>query len=188
MLEKLAVHHTLWLKMLNNLGCDYELSQDLVQDMYLRLHKYVKNEQDIMYGNDVNKYFVYRTLTNMYLTTMKRDSKYNFTDLTDQHLVANDDYDTEEDAYFENLLEDIKDYVGDWTTYDKALFNLYFGVIINKKNKNIDESRSLRSVAAKCDLGLSYIHQQIKGYKEKLGKEFYEDIEDYFNKDFDISK
>ena len=143
MLKKLAVHHVLWLQMLNNLGCEQELAKDLVQDMYLRLHRLVKNEQDIMYFNDVNKFFVYKVL---------------------------------------------KNYVDGWETYDKALFNLYFGVIINKDNKHIDKTRSLREVAKKCNLGLSSIHQQVKGYKGKLREEFSEDIEDYFNQDFDITK
>ena len=188
MLKKLAVHHVLWLQMLNNLGCEQELAKDLVQDMYLRLHRLVKDEQDIMYFNDVNKFFVYKVLKNMYLTTMKRDSKYHFTTLDSQMLVADSDYNDEEDECFETLLNNIKDYVDGWETYDKALFNLYFGVIINKDNKHIDKTRSLREVAKKCNLGLSYIHQQVKGYKGKLHEEFSEDIEDYFNQDFDITK
>ena len=43
MLEKLAKHHDLWIKMLINLGCDVETSKDLVQDMYLKLHRLVKD-------------------------------------------------------------------------------------------------------------------------------------------------
>lgn len=185
MLEKLAVHHVLWLQILNNLGCEDELAKDLVQDMYVRLHRLVKNEKDIMYFNDVNKFFVYKVLKNLYLTAMKRDSKYHFTELESQVLVSKE-YDEDEDAYFENLLDDIKDYVNEWDTHDKALFNLYFGVIIDKDNRDIDKTRSLREVAKKCNLGLTSIHQQVKGYKSKLYKEFREDIEDYFNQDFDI--
>ena len=185
MLEKLAVHHVLWLQILNNLGCEDELAKDLVQDMYVRLHRLVKNEQDIMYFNDVNKFFVYKVLKNLYLSAMKKDSKYHFTELESQVLVSKD-YDESEDAYFENLLDDIKDYVNEWDTHDKALFNLYFGVIIDKGNRDIDKTRSLREVAKKCNLGLTSIHQQVKGYKSKLYEEFREDIEDYFNKDFDI--
>ena len=78
MLEKLAVHHVLWLQILNNLGCEDELAKDLVQDMYVRLHRLVKDEQDIMYFNDVNKFFVYKVLKNLYLSAMKKDSKYHF--------------------------------------------------------------------------------------------------------------
>jgi len=184
MLEKLAVHHNLWLQMLNNLGCESELAKDLVQDMYLRLHRLVKDEKNIMYGDDVNKYFVYRTLMNMYLTTMKRDSKYNFTDISDYNSPPDEVYNHQEDAYFEELLDDIKDHIKEWGIYDKALFNLYFGVIVNKNNKNIDTPRSLRAVAKNANLGLSSIHISVKSYKEKLSEEFLEDIQDYFNKDF----
>lgn len=185
MLEKLAVHHVLWLQMLNNLGCEDELAKDLVQDMYIRLHRLVKNEKDIMYFDDVNKFFVYKVLKNMYITTMNKSSKYYFTDLERCSLSVENTYDTSEDSCFENLLDNIKDSVDEWETHDKALFNLYFGVIIDKDNRSIDKTRSLREVAKKCNLGLTSIHQQVKGFKSKLYKEFGEDIEDYFNKDFD---
>jgi DNA-directed RNA polymerase specialized sigma24 family protein len=44
MLEKLAVHQELWIKMLVNLGCKIDVAEDLVQDMYLRMHRLVKDE------------------------------------------------------------------------------------------------------------------------------------------------
>ena len=36
MLEKIAVHQELWIKMLVNLGCNVQLAKDLVQDMYIK--------------------------------------------------------------------------------------------------------------------------------------------------------
>ena len=44
MLEKLAVHQDLWIKMLVKLGCKVDVAKDLVQDMYLKLHRLVKDE------------------------------------------------------------------------------------------------------------------------------------------------
>ena len=55
MLEKLAKHHDLWIKMLINLGCDLDTAKDIVQNMYLRLHNLVKDEDRIMYNDDVNR-------------------------------------------------------------------------------------------------------------------------------------
>ena len=66
MLEKIAVHQELWIKMLVNLGCDINLAKDLVQDMYLRVHRLVKDPERIMYKGDINRYFIWKTLRNLY--------------------------------------------------------------------------------------------------------------------------
>ena len=48
MLELLAKNHKMWLKMLIDMGCSVYVAEDIVQSMYLRLHKYVKDEKKIM--------------------------------------------------------------------------------------------------------------------------------------------
>ncbi len=75
MLEKLAVHHTLWIKMLVNMGCNVETAKDLVQDMYIRLHELVKEPKKIMYKDDVNRYYVWTTLRNMYFSHLRKSNK-----------------------------------------------------------------------------------------------------------------
>ena len=75
MLEKLAVHNELWIKMLVNMGCNVELAKDLVQDMYIRLNDLVKDPKKIMYGEDVNRYYIWVTLRNMYFSHLKEVKK-----------------------------------------------------------------------------------------------------------------
>ena len=68
MLEKLAVHHELWIKMLVNLGCNSsDVAKDLFKICILGLHRLVKDpEKRIMYKGDINRYFVWTTLRNLY--------------------------------------------------------------------------------------------------------------------------
>ena len=83
MLEKLAQHHVLWIKMLVNLGCGVEDAKDLVQDMYIRLHDLVKDPKRIMYGDEVNRYYVWITLRNMYFSSLKKKRNNIFYELRD---------------------------------------------------------------------------------------------------------
>ena len=77
MLDLLAKNHNLWLNMVLGFGCDYDTAQDIVQSMYLRMHKYVKDEQRIMYNDDeVNRFFIYVSLKNMYRTYMNAENKF----------------------------------------------------------------------------------------------------------------
>ena len=59
MLELLAKNHLLWVKMVCNMGCPKHLCEDIVQEMYLKINRLVKDKRKIMYGNDdVNRFYV----------------------------------------------------------------------------------------------------------------------------------
>lgn len=174
MLEKLAKHHDLWIKMLVNLGCNVEDAKDLVQDMYIRLHRLVKDPQKMMYGDDVNRYYVWTTLRNMYFSKLKRDRASIFYELWDSDEGENSEYNMSEDEAFTKITEQIDDITSNWTIYDKKLFELYF-----------IKGLSLRAIAKGSKIGLTSIHTSILNYKQILRDNLSEDLIDYFNQDFD---
>jgi RNA polymerase sigma factor (sigma-70 family) len=174
MLEKLAKHHDLWIKMLVNLGCNVEDAKDLVQDMYIRLHRLVKDPQKMMYGDDVNRYYVWTTLRNMYFSKLKRDRASIFYELWDSDEGENSEYNMSEDEAFTKITEQVDDITSNWTVYDKKLFELYF-----------IKGLSLRAIAKGSKIGLTSIHTSILNYKQILRDNLSEDLIDYFNQDFD---
>ena len=174
MLEKLAVHHLLWIKMLVNLGCKVEDAKDLVQDMYIRLDRLVKDPQKMMYGDEVNRYYVWTTLRNMYFSKLKKDRASIFYELRDSDESEIDDYDTLEDDAFRNITDKIDNITSKWSIYDKKLFELYF-----------IKGLSLRAIAKGSKIGLTSIHTSILNYKQILRENLSEDLIDYFNQDFD---
>jgi len=174
MLEKLAVHHTLWIKMLVNMGCNLETAKDLVQDMYIRLHDLVKEPQRIMYGDDVNRYYVWTTLRNMYFSYLRKSNKSIFYRMLDNDEVEQSEYNDTEDTAFETITAKIDGVICNWTVYDKRLFELYFM-----------QGLSLRAISKGSKIGLTSIHNSILNYKEILREELSEDLIDYFNQDFD---
>lgn len=173
MLEKLAVHHALWIKMLVNLGCQVEDAQDLVQDMYIRLHTLVKDPDRIMYGNDINRHYVWITLRNMYFSSIKKKRKITFYELRDSDDVEALDYNTLEDDAFESITSQINTIISSWTVYDKRLFELYFM-----------QGLSLRAISKGSKIGLTSIHRSVLKYKKILQDNLSEDLMDYFNQDF----
>jgi len=174
MLKLLSKHHDLWLQMLNNLGCEHHTSKDIVQDMYIRMHTLVKDESKIMYGNDVNRYYIWKTLKNLYFSKLSKDKKYGFYELYDTDDVEQCDYNTDEDSSFSFLMDKIDSITKDWTVYDKRLFELYFL-----------RGMSLRKISKGTSIGLTSIHGSILGYKKILKDNLSEDLMDYFNEDYD---
>jgi DNA-directed RNA polymerase specialized sigma24 family protein len=160
--------------MLVNLGCKVEDAKDLVQDMYIRLDRLVKDPQKMMYGDEVNRYYVWTTLRNMYFSKLKKDRASIFYELRDSDESEIDDYDTLEDDAFRSITDKIDNITSKWTIYDKRLFELYF-----------IEGLSLRAISKGSKIGLTSIHTSILNYKQILRENLSEDLIDYFNQDFD---
>jgi RNA polymerase sigma factor (sigma-70 family) len=174
MLEKLAVHHELWIKMLVNLGCKTDVAKDLVQDMYLRMHRLVKDESRIMYKDDVNRYFVWITLRNLYYSYLKDKRNSIFYEILENDEVVESPYDIAEDDAFSAIMKQVENIISDWTVYDRRLFELYF-----------IQGLSLRAISKGAKIGLTSIHNSILNQKAILREHLSEDLIDYFNQDFD---
>ena len=174
MLEKLAVHHELWIKMLVKLGCKVDVAKDIVQEMYLKLHKLVKDPKRIMYGDDVNRYFVWVTLKNMYFSYLKKGNKTIFYEILENDDKEDVGYNLSEDEAFQRIMETINKITKEWAVYDRRLFDLYF-----------IRGFSLRAISRGSKIGLNSIHNSVIKYREILRKELSEDLIDYFNEDFD---
>ena len=56
---------------------DKNIAKDLVQDMYLRLNRYIDNPEKIMKNDEVNSFFVYITLRNLFYDYKKDTKKKN---------------------------------------------------------------------------------------------------------------
>ena len=50
-LEKISKYHKKWIEILTALGCNKVLAEDLVQEMYIKVHQYVKDhKKSILYN------------------------------------------------------------------------------------------------------------------------------------------
>ena len=113
-LELLAKNHDLWVKMVIGMGAYLDVAEDIVQSMYLRIHKYVKDEKKIMYKDDeVNRFFVYVTLKNMYFSYKK--NKYLFYEIRDDDADVVDEGNTlEMEEAFIRIVNRIDEEINSW--------------------------------------------------------------------------
>ena len=130
MLELLAKSHNLWMNMVLGFGADYDLAQDIVQSFYLRMHKYVKDEERIMYNDEeVNRFFCYVTLKNMYKTYMNASNKFHFFEIREDDAIDEElrdfAFDEAMETAFERLIDKISDEMHSWHKYDRILSEKY---------------------------------------------------------------
>ena len=180
MLELLAKNHNLWLNMVLGFGCDYDTAQDIVQSMYLRMHKYVKDEQRIMYNDDeVNRFFIYVTLKNMYRTYMNAENKFVWFEVREDDAIDTEmmdiAFDEAMESAFETLIARIGSEMNTWHKYDRILSEKYF-----------KSDYSLRDISKGSGISLTSIFHSIKKNKELLNELFIEDYEDFINGDYDL--
>jgi RNA polymerase sigma factor (sigma-70 family) len=157
-LNILAEKHIDWIKMVQSFGCDPNLAEDIVQEMYLRLYKYVNDPERIMYGKEVNTYFVYITLRNMYNTIKKMQSKVSFVSIDEvaEELIF-EETNYEEFESFDHLINNIWEDVEDWHWYDKKLFEIYH-----------KSPMSIRTIAEETKISARSIFNTLKNGRERI--------------------
>lgn len=74
MLEKLALKHSLWVKMAKGICEDAYLADDLVSEMYLKFSEYDKDKE-------VNEFYVYYAIKHLYINHLREEKKFNTTEL-----------------------------------------------------------------------------------------------------------
>jgi len=168
-LELLSQRHEEWLKMARSFGTDTHEAEDLVQEMYLRMYKYVDNPERIMYNEtEVNTYFVFVVLRNLFFS-----SKKSLSYLAALHIEELNELDGEmEDVNYEfeeahrNLIDDLWAEVETWHWYDTKLFKLYHNTDMTIKKLSEETKISERSIWNTLDNGRKKIKQrQEKSYE-----------------------
>ena len=61
-----AEQHKTWIEIVTSFGCPAETSEDIVQEMYIKIHKKLNKGLDIMYKDEVNYYYIFKTLKTLY--------------------------------------------------------------------------------------------------------------------------
>lgn len=140
-------------------GTDRDTAQDLVQDMYLRMYKYVENPERIMYNEDeVNTYFVFVVLRNLFISSQKSMSFDQLEDIDGEIEEPNYDY---ENAY-NRLLDELWEEVESWHWYDTKLFKLYHNTDMTIKRISEETKISERSIWNTLDNGRKRIQANRK--------------------------
>ena len=80
--KKLTKRHKDWINIVKSFGLkDY--AEDLVQEMYIRVIKYIDDGKDISYKGDINYIYVYQCLRHMTLNLQIKKAKINVINIDD---------------------------------------------------------------------------------------------------------
>ena len=165
-IEEIAKKHKDWVNITRSFGCKTE-AEDVVQEMYLRLDKYIKPNQKITSS------FVWITLRNIYFDFLKKEPITFELDKTVSEAVC----ETESIIAYEELNKRVRNELNNVDWFDKMLFELY-----------VTSEKSMRQLSKETGISLSCIFYTTNRTKKHLISLLNEDYEDYLNEDYEWLK
>lgn len=155
MLNKMKVLHLLsekhkdWVNIVKSFG--YAYPEDLVQDMYLKIYDWKgKYNKTLMYNeNEVNYYFIFLTLRNLYIDKVRSEIKE----------ISLQDYDHPKTIpntfYYDKILQEVKEEIDDWHLYDRKIYELVFL-----------QNKSIRQVSRETGIDYYSLYRTVKKIKK----------------------
>ncbi len=171
LLETLAKKHDEWIRMAIASGSSPEFAKDIVQVVYLRIHKYQDKviHKILDSKGQINMFYMWGAIRNTTRTEISKENKYlayeNF--FTEE---SEDPVDLEFEISYQNLMDGIQEEVDSWGAYNSKLFNLYFKTDF-----------SMRKIAKGTGIGLTHIFSSIQKYKEEIRNRFTEEYNELKN-------
>ena len=168
LLETLAKKHDEWIRMAIASGSSPEFAKDIVQVVYLRIHKYQDKviHKILDSKGQINMFYMWGAIRNTTRTEMGKENKYlTYGEFYSEE--SEDPVDLEFEANYQKLMNGIQKEVDSWGAYNSKLFNLYFKTDF-----------SMRKIAKGTGIGLTHIFSSVNKYKkeikDKFGDEFNE--------------
>ena len=135
-LEKIAKKHKDWLRIVKSFGCDGDKCEDIVQEMYLKVHTLISNGTDISYGTEINHFYIYRILRSLFIDLCRKEAK-----ITNVNVEYLEKFIQEEEVIqykdIEGKMKELDSVLDKIYWYDKKVFDLISsGMSIAELSKN----------------------------------------------------
>lgn len=150
-LEKLFKRHNDWCNIVQSFGCNPDTAEDIVQSMYLKIGKLVADGKDISFGDDVNHFYIFRTLTTLFLDHKRKDNR---SSEVLEEIEAEQDEEVDYDSKYQKVLDALEDLY--W--YDRKVFEI------------VEDGESISELSRKTNISYYSLYNTYKKVKKYLKK------------------
>lgn len=186
-INELVKNEEIWFRYLKHWGCNKDTAKDLVQEMYIQIDTYLKKHNtSIMYNdNEINHYFVYVTLYNMFCNLKRAEKKVNLVSLDYMPELSDEPYDERENEDYQNyraiqewFLHDdflaftqiVKDEENVLEDYDKEkMYNFYQRKIFEEVFLN---NKKISKLSRDTNISYYSLYNTVQNIKKQI-KEYY---------------
>jgi len=147
----IAKKHKTWIDIVMTFGCNKRTAEDLTQEMYIKIQLKLENGLDIMYNDDINYYYIFKTLRTLFLDLKRKGKNIKVIPIDHVHL-------TDSDINFEESYEKVKNALKKMYWYDRKVFEI------------INEGESIAEFSRKSYIQYYSLYNTYKKVKNKLKK------------------
>ena len=146
--------HQVWIDIVCSFGCNKETSEDIVQEMYIKIDKKIKNGLNIDFGKtDYNYYYIFKTLKTLFLDLKRKEKKVNIINIDE---IQNKSFD------------EIVNYTSSYSIIQKKLKKMYW--YDRKIFEIIQGGESIAKLSRKTGIPYHSLYNTYKEVKKILKK------------------
>jgi DNA-directed RNA polymerase specialized sigma24 family protein len=171
-LEILAEKHSDWIRIVRSFGCNQDTAQDVVQEMYIKIHFLISKGGDIMYNEtEINHFYIFRTLRTMFIDLTRKQGKVNLISIDDVDFTDRDIKNIFKKLHISEFdeLDNIEKYeskinveLDNMHWYDRKIYN------------HIQSGESIKSLSDKTKISYYSIYNTYNKVKKYLSKQIFE--------------
>jgi DNA-directed RNA polymerase specialized sigma24 family protein len=118
-----AKKHKEWIKIVISFGCDKEIAEDIVQEMYIKIQLKLDKGLDIMYGKEINYYYIFKTLKSLFYDLKRKGKNITIVNIEDNI----NEFNTQMDINYDSEYEKITDSLSEMYWYNRKVFEIING-------------------------------------------------------------
>ena len=157
-LEKIASKHKDWYRIVKSFGCEGDKCEDIVQEMYLKVHTLINSGTDISYGDEINHFYIYRILRSLFIDLCRKEKKI---------IKVNVDYlekfveeeETQKEKDIEGKMKELDTLLDKVYWYDRKVFDL------------VSEGMSIAELSKKTNISYYSLYNTYKNVKSLIKTE-----------------
>lgn len=157
-LEIVAEQHDDWIKIVKSFNCNSETAEDIVQEMYIKIHILVSKGTNVMYNEtEINHYYIFRTLRSLFIDLTRKQNKVK--------IVG---YDNLNDTLISPEFEDIDDVEKFYKMVNNALDTYHW--YDKKIYQYIEGGESIKGLSDKTTISYYSVYNTYNKVKKRLEK------------------
>ena len=154
-LQKIASKHNDWVRIVKSFGCEGDKCEDIVQEMYIKIHTLIVKGIDISYEDDINHFYIYRILRSLFIDLCRKEAK--ITKVNIEYL---------EKFVQEEEIKEYKDIEGKMKELDTVLDSVYW--YDRKVFDLISQGMSIAELSKKTNISYYSLYNTYKNVKSLI--------------------
>mgnify|MGYP003631959370 FL=1 len=153
-----AKKHDTWVDIVSTFGCTRTVAQDITQEMYIKIQLQVEKGLDIMYEDDINYYYIFKTLKTLFLDLKRKQKGIVMVNIDDEYVKSLGKAVAIEDVNFESAYQDVEDELSKMYWWNRKVFEI------------VNEGESIAEFSRKSKISYTILYNAYRKVKNKLTK------------------